>query len=82
MLDPFQAPTEQKDPHVDHPEHYNKGSIEVIDFLESLGIAEDFCAGNAIKYISRYRHKGTPLQDLKKARWYIERLIQMQSKDN
>ena len=58
-----------------HPEHYNSGKIEVIDFIESLGIAEDFCIGNAIKYISRYKHKGDPVGDLKKAKWYIEYLI-------
>ena len=58
-----------------HPEHYNSGKIEVIDFIESLGIDEDFCIGNAIKYISRYKHKGDPVGDLKKAKWYIEYLI-------
>ena len=60
---------------IDHPEHYNSGKIEVIDFIESLGIDEDFCIGNAIKYISRYTHKGDPVGDLKKAKWYIEYLI-------
>jgi hypothetical protein len=35
-----------------------------------------FNDGNAIKYIARHKHKGKPLEDLKKARWYIERLIQ------
>jgi len=63
---------------VDHPKHYNTGTIETIEYLESLGIAEDFCVGNAIKYLSRYKHKGTPVQDLKKAQWYIERAIQLQ----
>jgi len=60
---------------IDHPDHYNSGKIEVIDFIKSLGIDEDFCMGNAIKYISRYKHKGDPLGDLKKARWYIDYLI-------
>jgi hypothetical protein len=60
---------------VDSPKHYNSGSIETIDYIESLGIGEDFCAGNAIKYLSRYKHKGTPLQDLYKAKWYVDRMI-------
>jgi len=60
---------------IDHPEHYNSGKIEVIEFIKSLGIDEDFCIGNAIKYISRYKHKDDPLGDLKKARWYIDYLI-------
>tara|TARA_Y100001963_G_C6785437_1_gene452415 strand:+ start:2683 stop:2991 length:309 start_codon:yes stop_codon:yes gene_type:complete len=58
---------------VDHPDHYNKG-IEVIDFIESWEM--DFNTGNAIKYISRHKYKGKPLEDLNKAKWYVERLIQ------
>lgn len=65
---------------VNHPEHYNQGKIEVIDYIEDLGMGEDFCAGNAIKYISRYKYKGKPLDDLKKARWYIDRLIEKHEK--
>ena len=60
---------------VNHPSHYNQGNIEVIDYIEDIGIGEDFCAGNAIKYLSRYKYKGKPLEDLEKAKWYIERLI-------
>lgn len=66
---------------VDHPTHYNTGNIETIEYLESLGVAEDFCAGNAIKYLSRYKHKGVPLQDLEKAKWYVERLISYYKKE-
>lgn len=57
---------------VDHPEHYNKG-IEVIDFIDSWEM--DFNTGNVIKYVSRHKYKDNPLEDLKKAKWYIERLI-------
>ena len=60
---------------VNSPKHYNQGSIEVIDFIEDIGMGEDFCAGNAIKYLSRYKFKQNPLEDLKKSKWYIERLI-------
>lgn len=65
---------------VNHPSHYNQGKIEVIDYIEDLGMGEDFCAGNAIKYISRYKYKENPLEDLKKARWYIDRIIQQHAK--
>lgn len=57
---------------VDHPSHYNQG-IEVIDFIESHNM--DFNTGNVIKYVSRAKHKGKYLEDLKKARWYLDRLI-------
>ena len=60
---------------VNHPSHYNVGRIEVIDYLKDQGVAEDFCIGNVIKYISRYKHKNDPLEDLKKARWYLNWVI-------
>jgi len=58
---------------VNHPDHYNQGTIEVIDFIEAWGL--NFSEGNVVKYITRYKYKGTPLKDLKKARTYIDRLI-------
>jgi len=58
---------------VNHPSHYNHGTIEVIDAIEDWNL--NFCEGNVIKYVARHRHKGEPLEDLKKAKWYLERLI-------
>lgn len=58
---------------VNHPSHYNQGKYEAIDVIEDWQL--DFHTGNTVKYISRYRHKGRPLEDLKKARWYLDRLI-------
>jgi len=63
---------------VDHPDHYNKG-IEVIDFIDSWNM--DFSTGNIIKYVSRHKHKDNPLEDLNKAKWYIERLISNYKKE-
>ena len=57
---------------VNHPSHYNQG-IEAIDYIESHKM--NFCIGNVIKYITRAKHKGTELQDLKKALWYLDREI-------
>lgn len=59
---------------IDHPAHYNMGKIEVIDAIEDWQL--DFCLGNAVKYIARAKHKGSELEDLKKARWYLDRAIQ------
>ncbi len=56
------------------PHHYafDEGVIECIDYIESHCF--DFIEGNIIKYVTRYQHKnGT--EDLKKARWYLDRLI-------
>lgn len=58
---------------VNHPPHYTHGGIETIDVIEAWSLG--FCLGNAVKYISRAGHKGSRLEDLKKARWYIEREI-------
>jgi hypothetical protein len=54
---------------VDHPDHYNKG-IETIDYIESWSM--DFSTGNVVKYVTRAKHKDKPLEDLKKAKWYLE----------
>lgn len=67
----------QNDP-VCHPSHYTTGKIECIDFIEDQKLG--FHAGNIIKYIVRHEHKGNPLEDLQKARWYLDRLIQQFSK--
>ena len=58
---------------VNRPRHYlHRGGIEPYDFISSneLGFAE----GNIIKYVVRYAEKGGVV-DLRKARWYLERLI-------
>ena len=59
---------------VNHPSHYNSGNIEVIDAIEDWKL--DFNAGNVVKYVARHQHKANPVEDLKKARWYLDRIIQ------
>lgn len=58
---------------INSPKHYTQGKIEVIEFIEDQEM--DFNLGNAVKYLARHRFKGNPLEDLKKARWYVDRLI-------
>jgi|TARA_Y100000296_G_scaffold41411_1_gene47719 hypothetical protein len=63
---------------INHPPHYNRGSVETIDMIKNSMAAPEFegyLQGNVIKYISRYKYKGTALEDLQKAEWYINRLI-------
>ena len=70
-------PDSRRDDPVNHPSHYTTGKIEVCDFIVDKGL--NFCLGNAIKYIARCQHKygGTKrVEDLKKAKWYIERQIE------
>ena len=57
---------------VNHPDHYQQG-IEPIEVIESWGL--NFSLGNAIKYILRSPYKGKQIEDLEKARWYIDREI-------
>ncbi len=59
---------------VDHPSHYNHGTIEVIDAIEDWNL--NFCLGNAIKYIARCAYKGHKKEDLEKAIWYLKRELE------
>jgi hypothetical protein len=61
---------------VNHPSHYTHGGIEVIDAIESWDLG--FSLGNAVKYIARAGKKdpAKTIEDLKKARWYVEREIE------
>ena len=67
----------REDP-VNHPRHYTRGGIECIDALDAAVTGcppdEAICVANIIKYVWRYRDK-TPVESLKKARWYLDRLI-------
>ena len=59
---------------VNHPAHYTAGGIETIDFIEAKQL--NYHLGNVVKYVSRAGKKNELLEDLKKARWYLEREIQ------
>jgi len=63
---------------VDHPPHYNHGGVEAIDVIEAWELG--FCLGNVVKYISRAEHKGSTLEDLRKAAWYLNREIERRGK--
>ena len=80
---------------VNHPPHYNKGGMEVIEVIELVTGGETgretggkrtgdqgfigYLLGNILKYLLRFRHKGKPIEDLKKARWYLDKLISVVS---
>ena len=62
---------------VNHPPHYG-GKVETIDYLEDKLTHEEFVGylkGNVLKYMSRLGKKDKPVQDAKKAKWYLDRLI-------
>ena len=66
---------------VQNPQHYTDSRIEVIDYIEDKNLG--FCLGNVVKYVSRAGKKQSAdktskekmIQDLKKARWYLDRRI-------
>lgn len=66
---------------VNNPSHYTDSKIEVIDYIEDKNLG--FCLGNVIKYVSRAGKKfdsdktkeEKEIEDLKKARWYLDRRI-------
>ena len=74
---PLDIPEKKEDDSVNHPSHYTQGTVECIDAIESSMTPEEFrgyLKGCLMKYIWRYQHKGG-MEDLKKARWYLDRLI-------
>jgi hypothetical protein len=63
---------------VDNPPHYNNGSVECIEAIEAMLSKDEYIGylrGNALKYMWRFRYKSKPFEDLRKARWYEERLM-------
>ena len=69
---------------VNSPAHYNYGKVECIEAIEESMTPEAFkgyLKGNTMKYLWRYERKGKPLEDLKKARWYLDRLIQKKEEE-
>jgi len=64
---------------VNHPSHYNQGKYEVIDVIQDWGL--DFTEGNVVKYVARSKHKENRVEDLKKARWYLDYLISQLEKE-
>lgn len=70
---PSASPEAKQHDAVNHPGHYNVGKIEVIEAIEDWRLC--FHLGNVVKYVARSGHKGSQLEDLKKARWYLERKI-------
>jgi len=69
---------------VNHPSHYNSGSIETIEIIKDQGWTQGFCLGNAIKYITRAGKKDpfTTIEDLEKAIWYINYYIETLRKED
>lgn len=69
---------------VNHPNHYTSGGIECIDAIKASMTPIEyagFLKGQVLKYAWRYRLKGKPVEDLKKARFYLDRLIQETEKE-
>ena len=63
---------------VNAPQHYLHGKKETIDVINDCMTSDEFhgyLKGNILKYVSRYKFKGEPLEDLQKAQWYLNRLI-------
>ena len=69
---------------INHPTHYTSTKIETIEIIRdklSAEAFEGFCIGNVLKYVTRYKLKNG-LEDLKKARWYLDKIISVQEESN
>ena len=73
-----------KEDQINKPPHYNYGSIETIDYIVDVldeGGALDYCQGNVIKYTgTRMFTKGDPKENIKKAIWYLNKMLQLLDK--
>jgi len=66
---------------VNNPPHYTAGGVETIDFIEAKQLP--YPLGNVVKYISRAGIKPhCPIEDLKKAQWYLNRYVELMEKPN
>jgi hypothetical protein len=65
-----------EDTAVNHPAHYTAGNIETYDFIVAKKLSYEL--GNVVKYVSRAEYKGNKLQDLQKARWYLDAAIKQE----
>ena len=68
---------------VEHPPHYGQGTIECIDYIQDFLSREEYIGylrGNIAKYNHRWRYKNG-IEDLKKARWYHGKLIELMHDD-
>jgi hypothetical protein len=70
---------------VENPDHYNTGAIEAIEAIRASMPSEQYFGylkGNVMKYLWRYDYKEKPVEDLRKADWYLNRLIDALIEDN
>ena len=68
----------RKHTNVHSPSHYMHGKKETIDVIRDCMESDEYhgyLKGNVLKYVSRYKFKGEPLEDLEKANWYLNRLV-------
>ena len=78
MVDYMMDAIEQTNDMVNNPDHYNHGKVECIEYLKDNMPFEAYTGyleGNCKKYLHRWRYKKKPLEDLRKSRWYLDRLI-------
>jgi len=63
---------------IDHPDHYGgeDNPYEAIKVIDAWGLG--FALGNCLKYLSRAGKKGPAIEDLRKARWYLDHAIEQQ----
>ena len=71
--------TSEYDP-VRRPAHYNMGGVECIDYIKQVLGLDGFiayCHGNMLKYQHRYRYKQNPVEDIQKAKWYLNKMLEV-----
>ncbi len=65
----FSPPNKKANPNIHHPAHYSTGQIQPDTFIDDQSL--NFRRGCVVKYVARAQHKGTELEDMEKALWYL-----------
>lgn len=76
------APNPASDPDMINPEHYKVGGVENWDYLVAKLTPEELkghCKACIIKYLARAKHKGSELENYRKAQWYMDKLVEAQN---
>lgn len=79
------AEAEQKSDPVNHPSHYATGKYECIEVMREIyGIeaTQDFCLLNVFKYLWRCKHKKNKVEDIGKAKYYLNEFLKLEDEKN
>jgi len=71
------ANMKEKNTTVNHPPHYTMGNLECVDVIIDWELDREYFPATALKYICRHKYKGKPIEDIKKAIWFLQKYVEI-----